>query len=257
MTTSPRGPVGGLRCLVLSRQDHGEADRILRLLSAERGRSTAIARSARRAGARFGAALEPLSVVELGLRARAHSMDVVENVELIEPHLRLRDDLDRLTHAAHAAEVCGALAREEHPEPRLFGLCQTALVVLDAATAAPGLAFRLGLEAKALTFAGLLAPLDRCAGCGRTAQPDEDAPWMLTAAEGAAMHAGCGSAGTPCSSSFLIEIEAARRRPLQESLDLDLPAGPRWALAERVEAQLNRPLRARALLGAASGAVQV
>lgn len=257
MTSHPRGPVGGLRCLVLSRQDHGEADRIVRLLSAERGRSTAIARSARRAGARFGAALEPLSLVELGLRARAHSMDVLEHVELVEPHLRLRDDLDRLTQAAHAAEVCGGLAREEHPEPRLFGLCQTALLVLDAATAAPGLAFRLGLEAKALTFAGLLAPLDRCAACGRPAQAEEDAPWLLTAAEGAALHAACGSSGTMCSASFLIDLEAARRRPLQDSLDLDLPAGPRWALAERVEAQLNRPLRARALLSDAPCLVQV
>lgn len=257
MTSHARGPVGGLRCLVLSRQDHGEADRIVRLLSAERGRSTAIARSARRAGARFGAALEPLSLVELGLRARAHSMDVLEHVDLVEPHLRLRDDLDRLSHAAHAAEVCGGLAREEHPEPRLFGLCQTALLVLDAATAAPGAAFRLGLEAKALTFAGLLAPLDRCAACGRPARSEDEGPWLLTVAEGAALHAGCGASGTTCSASFLIALEAARRRPLQESLDLDLPEGPRWALAERVEAQLNRPLRARALLGDAPGAVQV
>jgi len=257
LTARPRGPVDGLRCLVLSRQDHGEADRIVRLLSAERGRSTAIARSARRAGARFGAALEPLSLVQAGLRPRANSMDVLEQVELVEPHLHLRDDLDRLTHAAHAAEVCGGLAREEHPEPRLFGLCQTALLLLDAASAAPGPAFRLGLEAKALTFAGLLAPLDRCAACGRPAGADEGAPWLLSAAEGAALHTACGSAGTTCTALFLIEVEAARRRPLQESLDLDLPEGPRWALAERVEAQLNRPLRARALLEAAPGSVQV
>ena len=61
----------------------------------------------------------------------------------------------------------GGLAREEHPEPRLFGLCQTALLLLDAASAARGPASRLALEAKASTFAAPPPPLDSLAACRR------------------------------------------------------------------------------------------
>lgn len=250
MRAPARGASSPLEAVVLSRQDHGEADRILRLLSAERGRSAGIARAARRAHSRFGAALEPTQHVRLSLRLRPGGLDVIEEAELIDAHLRTRDDLDRLALAAYATELCGGLAREDHPEPKLYGLLQTGLLLIDAASAPPGVAFRLGLEAKALTFAGLLAPLDRCAACGHALEGE--VPWSIHPHSGAAGHPACLPGALGCSAAFAADLERARRSPLQASLDADPPAGPTWALSGVVEAQLGRPLRAKGLLRSAA-----
>ena len=105
---------------------------------------------------------------------------------------------------------------------------------------------RLGLEAKALTFAGLLAALDRCARCGEVAEPDR--PWALHPHTGVAGHAGCVLGGVGCTSDFALALEAARRRPLRETLDLAAPPGPVWVLCGVIEAHLGRALRARSML---------
>ncbi len=246
MGGAPRGATESVEAVVIARQDHGEADRVVRWLCAERGRGAGIARGARRANSRFGAALEPTQHVRLLLRRRGGGLDVIEDAELLDPHTRTRDDLDRLALAAHATELIAGLAREEQPEPRLFGLLQTALLLIDASSAAPGDAMRLGLEAKALTFAGLLAPLDRCARCGEAAELGR--AWAVHPHTGAAGHPGCVGSDGECTGAFALALEGARRRPLRETLDLPAPEGPHWVLCGVIEAHIGRALRARSML---------
>jgi DNA repair protein RecO (recombination protein O) len=251
----PRGLAPPFTGVIVGRQDLGEADRILRLLTAERGRVSVVARGAR--GAR-----SPWAVLDVGCRVRVTTrasrsgLAPIVTADVEEARVHLRDMLATLAHAQYACEVCGGLAREEHAEERLYGLLETALLVLDAVSEPPGAALLAGLEAKALSFAGLAPALDRCAGCGQSVG---DSALPMGASDGAFYPAGGGLRHTRCAGpedgegrpvprELLGAMEAARRTPLRDLVDTGLPPGPRYLLASAIEAHLGRPLASRALL---------
>jgi recombinational DNA repair protein (RecF pathway) len=124
---------------------------------------------------------------------------------------------------------------------------ETSLLLLDATEDDPGPAFRLVLEAKALTFAGLAPVLDRCVGCSDPL----DASMVFAPGAGGLFHRRCVAAdggARPVDAAFTLAVEAGRRAPLREALDADLPPGPRALLYEAVAAHLGRPLASWAVL---------
>ena len=60
----------------------GEADRVLHVYTADRGRVGAVAKGVRRTKSRFGARLEPLSHVELMLHQGSGELQTVTGVDL-------------------------------------------------------------------------------------------------------------------------------------------------------------------------------
>ena len=227
--------------MLIGRQDLGETDRLLRWLIPEEGRIAVVARGARRARSPFVGA-------DLGVRARLviedgpRELDRLVAMEVEDPRLHLRSDYDRLTAMLHLCEVTAALAREAQPEPRLYGLLETALLLLDLGESIPGTAFPVVFEAKALTFAGMAPVMDRCMVCSRPI--DDNLVWVE----------GSGVAHSPCelsslqrvSRAWIDAVESGRRQPLREHYPLTLPTGPADLLTRMVEAQLGRPLGSRA-----------
>lgn len=230
-----------LTAIVVGRQDYGESDRILRFLSPDEGKVSALARGARR---RHGG-------LDVGVRAVVrlrHGRGELETLvagEVVDARIHLRDGLGRLTTAMYACELCGALAREAQAEPRLYGLCDMALTLLDASSADPAPAFLLGLEAKALTFAGIGPVLDRCVACA-----DGIEPMMgFSAVAGGLLHRRCG-AGEAVTAAYAAALEFGRRAPLRDLLDAELPEGGRALLSDAVSAHLGRALPSRTVLDA-------
>ncbi len=235
-------PGPALRCdaLVLGRIDYGERDRIVRLLTPEHGRLSALARGARGSRRRFQGALDLGNRVRVILRRGRGELWHLQEADIANPRLSLREALLPMGLAAYACELVGAFAREQHAEPRLFGLLEVFLTVLDGATEPPCSAFRAGLEVKALTCAGFAPILVRCARCGELLE----GACSFSAEAGGGLHQHCGS-GEPLRAEFLFALEHARRTRLIELLDLALPSGPTWLLARFAEHQLQRGLASR------------
>ena len=241
--------------IVTGRTDQGEVDRVVRLLSPDLGLIAAYATGARRPRSVTGV-LDVGVRAKVGLRRGNGDLWRLGSVEVLDPRVHLRTSVERLTAAAYAVEVCAALAPREHSEPRLYGLLEMALLLLDGTTAAPGTAFLAGIEAKALTFAGVAPTLDRCVVCGRRGEGNL---WFDVGA-GGLRHDTCG--GMPHGEgrrapsleqvphAYAEALEAARRRPLRESLDVSLPAGPPRLLADLIEAHVGHALHSRATLDA-------
>ena len=174
--------------ILVGHTDYGESDRIVRLLTPERGKISAMARGARKSKKRYGGALDLGNRIEMMLVSGRGKLPLAGETRLVRGTGHLRDDLGRLALLHYVCEWVDSLARENHPEPKLFGVLDVALAVLEASTEMPSPVFRWGLEAKALTFAGLTPVLMQCASCGRPL--DNEAVYLASA--GGVLHPDCG-----------------------------------------------------------------
>lgn len=73
--------------IVLRCHDLGEADRIITMLSRHNGKVRAVAKGVRRTKSRFGARVEPFSLVDVQLY-RGRNLDTITQVESRSPYAR-------------------------------------------------------------------------------------------------------------------------------------------------------------------------
>lgn len=154
-----------IRAVVLRILDYGEADRVVTLLSEERGKLAAFARGARASRRRFGGALELFTLLDAEVKERPGSdLATLESVNVVRAFGAIRGDLARIACAGYACELASELVRDSEPHPDLVALLEDYLGLLDAGPARPAAlrAFELG----ALRAAGLMPRLGACARCG-------------------------------------------------------------------------------------------
>jgi len=162
------------QAVVLRSIRYAEADRILHLYTAERGRIGAIAKGVRRTTSRFGGRLEPLGHVELMLHQGSGELHTVTGVELLRSHAAVREEPNRLAVGLVGAEAMLRLFPEQEANERAFGALTRFLDLLDEAAVgaradldALGLSFQL----KLLWLSGYLPHVGSCAECGSTTRP--------------------------------------------------------------------------------------
>lgn len=231
--------------IVVGSADFGEAHRIVRFLAADRGRVSVLARGARTSKKRFAGMLDPGTRLRVQLVRGRGSLWVMGDTDRLGGPKRAREELERIAMLAYACEVCGALASEEQPAPKLMKLLLVFLALLEA-DPTPGAASVLALEAKALTFSGLAPALVRCAECGDLLD-DGGESLVFDPAAGGALHARCGG-GRAVSGALLKQLERLRRTPLADTVSQGVPNSSLRLLAHTVEAHLGRGLRSRSLV---------
>ena len=82
------------QAIVLRTHKLGEADRIVCLLTKENGQVRTVAKGVRRTTSKFGARLEPFSLIDVQLH-RGRTFDIVTQVEMLRPYgTQLASDFD-------------------------------------------------------------------------------------------------------------------------------------------------------------------
>lgn len=113
--------------MVLRTQKLGEADRIIWLLTSEHGQIRAVAKGVRRTTSKFGARLEPFSVVDIQLH-RGRSLDTIIQVETIASHGELlAADYELYSRASVIVETADKLRAMEMMEPTSSIFCWSEL----------------------------------------------------------------------------------------------------------------------------------
>ena len=206
---------------------YGEADRVLHLYTADRGRVGAVAKGVRRVKSRLGGRLEPLSRVNLVLYEGRGELSTVSQVDTVHAHSALRDRRASLERGTQACEAVLRLMDSSEPNRPAYNLLCNELALLDAdppaATRGQALAFR----AKLLLAAGFAPELSACATCGESEHLGAFSP-----SAGGVVCAGCEAGSFPLSQeahAFLVE---AVGRPLADAPEAD----------ERALAQADRAL---------------
>jgi len=148
--------------VVLRTYKLGESDRIIVLYTRTRGKVRAVAKGIRRTKSKFGARLEPGSIVHLQLY-EGRNLDIVTQAETIQQLREIREDLSRYGRAALMLETIDHLAEDGERNAALYKLIAGALVELDRdgnPLVVPA------FVAKLLALEGVQPRLDECVICG-------------------------------------------------------------------------------------------
>lgn len=159
-----------LTAIVLRRRDMGEADRLLTVLTRDRGKLILLAKGVRRQASRKAGHLEPFVEADL-LVARGKGLDIITQADTIKAHRHLREDLWRSGWAYYVAELADAFTQEADPNAPLFDLLADTLDRLETATAELALAVRY-YELHVLSLAGYQPQLFRCVQCDTLLKPE-------------------------------------------------------------------------------------
>ena len=235
-----------LRAVVLRTVDFGERDRVVTLLSRERGKLSAFARGARSSQRRFGGALELFNLLSTELTERGGDLWVLESAAVERAFGAVRGDLARIACASYAVELARELVRDAEPHEDLFDGLVAYLERVDAAPAQPW--DLRGFELDALRAAGLMPALDGCASCGR---PSGEEATRFDPAQGGVLCGACCLFATPGALEMGAGALAAMRR-LQRGEPAAAPvpvaAEARRLLGAYLEYHLGKRLKARRFL---------
>ncbi len=176
--------------IVLRTYRLGESDKILRILTRENGKRSAVGKGVRKTSSRFGARVEPLTHARLFLH-RGRSMDTVKQAEIINSFQEVRDDLDLFVAGSAMAELVDSITEEGEPVPRLFELLLLGLQLLKQYPARAGVVLAT-FQFKVMAEAGFELMVTRCASCA--GEPGEEV-WFSLALGGIVCER-CRSAGS-------------------------------------------------------------
>ncbi len=199
----------------------GEADRILHLYTADRGRVNAIAKGSRRPKSRFGGRLEPFFRLDLMLHEGRSDLCTVTGASTVDGYSNLRSDGAAIDSAARGCDAVLRLLDSVDPNRPAYNLLCRYLSMLDEgarARAAGGEAAGPGPRAIALAFrlklalaAGFAPELSACARCG-----EREGIVSFSGAAGGVVCGSCEAGGFPISAEAHRFMVSAIGQPIAE-----------------------------------------
>ncbi len=150
--------------VVLRARDVDEADRVLTILTKERGVVSAFANGSKRIKSKLMASTQTFAYSRFQLfKGKDHY--TVDSAEPITVFYGIRNDVDCLAHAGYLCELAQSLAPEEDEAEGFLRLLLNCLHFLDKGLRDPSLIKAL-FELRALTMAGYMPNLVGCDVCG-------------------------------------------------------------------------------------------
>ena len=210
------------QAVVLRSIRYGEADRVLHLYTAARGRIGAIAKGSRKPRTRFGGRLEPFFRLDMVLHEGRGDLATVTGVHTVDGYPNLRSSGPALSAAARGCDAVLRLLDSSEANPAAYNLICRYLALLDGqeegegiseTDGAAGLATALAFRLKLALSAGFAPELAACARCG---EPDG-----LTAFSGQAGGVVCGA----CERDGF-EMSAEAHRFMRDALGRPLAQAP-------------------------------
>jgi DNA repair protein RecO (recombination protein O) len=230
--------------IVLSRFALAESDLVVSFFTREHGLVRGVARGARRMKSRFPGALELFTAGDLIFFDGGRSDLVqVDHFDITRPFGRVREDLERLGHAAWIAECVARMTAERDPHPVVYGLLGRALDAIDRGTPPGPTALAFG--ARCVDALGHRLRLDACVACRRPLlQPA--APLALDIPGGGVLCRGCGTTGpwiTPAAVAALKRLRVSAWDEATRAAQGAVEADVREVLEAHVAYLVGRPSR--------------
>ena len=148
---------------VLRTLNYGDTSRIVTALCEDVGKISFIAKGARRPESKLGSALDLLTLTEF-VYYNSDGLKMLSQVSLVEAHLTIKYDYDKLDAALRCCRWLYRLLEEDHQEPAVYRLFHDYLKILESVDEHFD-EYELALKLKILAGMGLAPALDRCGLC--------------------------------------------------------------------------------------------
>jgi DNA repair protein RecO (recombination protein O) len=151
--------------LVLRTYNLAEADKIVVCLTHTAGLVRAVAKGCRRLKNRFGAALEPFTLLNISFYQKDnHDLVSLRNSEILKSHFNLLCDAETLTGLAYMADLIIEFSPPYQPNDRLFRMVRSCLAAIAESPADLQTILRY-FEVWILKLEGFLPDIKKCADC--------------------------------------------------------------------------------------------
>lgn len=152
--------------IVLRAYNLAEADRIVVFLTRSAGLVRAVAKGARRMKSRFGAALEPFTVIKLTYHEKENrELVTISNAEILKSNFDLAAQVEAGEVLAYMAELIGEFAPPHEADEKMFRMLSACVEALAAGADYSRTVMRY-FEVWVLRLAGLFPDLRSCSECG-------------------------------------------------------------------------------------------
>lgn len=115
--------------IVIKRRNYGEADRILTVLTKNRGKISVIAKGVRKISSRRSSHIELLNLSVFNLHDAR--MPILTEIETLNHHSGLKSDLERAGYAFYVCELVDGLLPEHQENRAAFNLLQQVFYDLE------------------------------------------------------------------------------------------------------------------------------
>lgn len=116
--------------IILKRQNVGEADRILTVLTKNHGKIKIKAIGVRKIASKRASHVEPLNFSTLSLY-KGHQLPILTEAVTLESYDEVKSDLKKIGYAYHLCELVDGLCPENVEQKEIFALFQTVLEKLS------------------------------------------------------------------------------------------------------------------------------
>jgi DNA repair protein RecO (recombination protein O) len=162
--------------VVLNSVSFGDGHKIVNLLTPGLGKIEASAFGVRKTKSRFGSRLEPFTVAHVLLYRRSEeSLYTVREVDVVESHREIREDLYRFVVGSCMIEPVVRFVEKGETDRTLFGLLSDSLKALDDIEPDRGMYLLSMYEIKLFAALGYGPNVSACRRCGSPIEQDEGA----------------------------------------------------------------------------------
>jgi DNA repair protein RecO (recombination protein O) len=168
----PKSRLFNVDAIILRRSDFDEADRVLTVFTAERGKLRLLAKGARKTTSRKSGHIELFTHATLQV-AEGRTWGIVSQAETVESFRALREDLDKISQAYYLAELVDKFSEENDPSFPLFELAVLTLARLnDSPPATTSMAMRF-FDLHLLRLTGYQPQLHFCIACNKPLEAED------------------------------------------------------------------------------------
>jgi DNA repair protein RecO (recombination protein O) len=195
--------------IVLRTYNLAEADKIVVCLTRSAGVVRAVAGGARRLKSRFGASLEPFTIVQMSYYEKeGRELVSLKQMEILRSYFSLAQSAELLAALSYLSELVLEFAPPHEPNERLYRMVSATLEALKQSPQDLQ-AFVRYFEIWTLRLSGFLPDTGTCADCHRTLSDKEQ---TYVNAEGRLRCQACGQGlGTVLSAEALVQLRAAQK----------------------------------------------
>ena len=237
------------KAIVLRGFDYGESDRIIRIVTESKGKSSAIARGARREKSKIREAVDIITHSNFQLNS-GRNMYTISQAEIVCSFYGIKNSLEGLMTGTLLCELTDEFMEEGNPDTETYNLLLSILYLLNEQLSRWG-ELELYFEVQLNILNGIFPDLYKCVNCGSTESGNSV---KLDLENGGALCSKCSSDKNfveeyPMKALFILDAASTKsiREFLSGSWDVESLIAARKIIAAFTSYYLGKEMKSRKL----------